>query len=79
MRNLFLTAFLFVVTTGSSQVIKSNILTIYKEGDVLENGVYADKKEAIATDTWQGAFTSYPVEGVGSPVLGRQLIYHGSK
>ncbi len=79
MRNLFLTALLFVATTGSSQVIKSNILTTYKEGDVLEKGVYTDKKEAIATDTWQGAFVSKPVEGVESPILGSPLIYNGYK
>ena len=51
MRNLFLTVLLFIATTSSAQVIKSNTLKSYKEGDMLEKGIYSDKKDAIAADT----------------------------
>ena len=79
MRNLFLTVLLFIATTSSAQVIKSNTLKSYKEGDMLEKGIYSDKKDAIAADTWQGAFASKPVEGAISPIIGCPLTYKGYK
>ena len=51
---------------ANAQVLKKDLLKDYKPGDQLEKAVYGDKKEPIRTDSWNGAFSTNPLEGVGS-------------
>ena len=53
---------------ANAQVLKKDLLKDYKPGDQLEKAVYGDKKEPIRTDSWNGAFSTNPLEGVGSPL-----------
>lgn len=49
---------------ANAQVLKKDLLKDYKPGDQLEKAVYGDKKEPIRTDSWNGAFSTNPLEGV---------------
>lgn len=60
-----------------AQIIKSNLLEGYKPGDVLEKSVYETKETPAAVGTWCGAYTSKPVEGALSPVVGEPMVYEG--
>ena len=62
---------------ANAQVLKKDLLKDYKPGDQLEKAVYGDKKEPIRTDSWNGAFSTNPLEGVGSPLVGKALSYKG--
>lgn len=61
---------------AQAQILKSNFLQGYKEGDKLEKSVYSDKGAAIAQDTWCGAFASKVTEEP-NPVIGAELSYEG--
>lgn len=76
-RIMLLMALVAVVMGGRAQVLKSDLLKDYKEGDVLEKAVYDDKRAPINENTWCGGFTSKPVEGAGSPTIGKALAYEG--
>lgn len=76
-KTLLLAAFAVTALGLNAQVIKSNLLDGYKPGDVLEKGVYEDRKTPIQPNTWMGAFTSKPVEGGVSPKVGKTLSYEG--
>ena len=68
---------LFISIPANAQVLKKDLLKDYKPGDQLEKAVYGDKKEPIRTDSWNGAFSTNPLEGVGSPLVGKALSYKG--
>lgn len=77
MKKLVFTAALAFIALGSqAQVLKSNFLNGYKEGDKLEKSVYTEKKAPIEMDTWCGAFSSKPNQ-FASPVIGKELTYEG--
>ncbi len=75
-RNLLAVTLLSLAVTGNAQVLKSNFMKGYKEGDKLEKSVYTDKADAIAQDTWCGALASTP-DPNPSPVVGKELSYEG--
>ena len=78
MKKVMVSMALAVLALGSqAQVLKNDLLKGYKEGDTLEKAVYGDKRAPIKVDTWCGAFTSTPVEGVTSPTVGKALTYAG--
>lgn len=70
-------AMVVAALASQAQVVKNGILNGYKEGDVLEKAAYDDKRAPINTDTWCGGFTSKPIEGAISPVIGKKLTYEG--
>lgn len=76
MKKLVLAALAFFALGSQAQVLKSNFLNGYKEGDKLEKSVYTEKKAPIALDTWCGAFSSKPNQ-FASPVIGKELTYSG--
>lgn len=61
---------------GNAQVLKSDFMKGYKEGDALEKSVYNEKKAPIRMDTWCGAFSSKP-NAFPSPKAGSGLAYEG--
>lgn len=65
------------ITLASNAQLKNNLLKGYKEGDVLEKGIYNDKKAPIIKDAWTGGFASNPIEGAESPKVGKVLTYDG--
>lgn len=75
-RLAFTFALIALTVAGRAQILKSNFLNGYKEGDKLEKSIYNDKKAAIAQDTWCGAFSSKPNE-FESPKVGGALSYEG--
>lgn len=78
MKKVFVSMALAVLALGSqAQVLKNDLLKGYKVGDTLEKMVYDDKRAPINVDTWCGAFTTTPVEGVVSPTVGKALTYDG--
>lgn len=77
MKKVTLLIALAFVTLASNAQLKSNLLKGYKEGDVLEKGIYNDKKTPIIQDTWVGGFASNPVDGAESPKIGKALTYDG--
>lgn len=66
-----------MVLSGSAQVLKSNLMNGYKEGDTLEKSVYGSKGEPINKDTWCGGFTNNPNADLKSPLVGAELSYPG--
>lgn len=77
-RKIFIAAVAFIsCVAANAQIVKSNLLEGYTPGDVLEKSVYLDKEAPIAAYTWSGAFTSKPIEGAKSPVVGEPLVYEG--
>lgn len=66
-----------IALSSQAQVLKSDILKNYKEGDALDKGVYTDKKEPIKENTWCGAFATNPVEGAEGPTIGKPMTYEG--
>ncbi len=67
-----LAAVLFTAATANAQLLKSNILGGYNEGDVLEKKTYAAKDDTPELDKWAGAFSSRPSD-LESPVIGKKL------
>ena len=61
---------------GNAQVLKSDFMKGYKEGDALEKSVYNEKKAPIRMDTWCGAFSSKP-NTFPCPKAGSGLAYEG--
>lgn len=74
---MFIAALAAVALSGNAQVLKSNLLDGYKEGDALEKLVYDDYRAAIQADTWCGAFTNKPNESISGPTIGKELTYEG--
>ena len=68
---------LAVAISANAQIVKKDILNGYKPGDSLEKTVYTDKETPISADTWCGGYTSKPIEGATSPVIGEPLVYEG--
>ncbi len=66
-----------MVLSGSAQVLKSNLMNGYKDGDTLEKSAYASKGEPINKDSWCGGFTNNPNPDLKSPVVGAALSYSG--
>lgn len=63
--------------SGNAQVLKSNVLNGYKQGDKLEKATYNKADDPIKIDAWCEAFSSSPDKTKGSPVIGEELSYEG--
>lgn len=65
------------IVASNAQIVKTDILSDYAAGDALEKSVYLSKEDPAKAGVWCGAFSSKPVEGAASPVIGEPLIYEG--
>jgi len=63
--------------SANAQVLKSGMMSGYKDGDTLEKTVYTAKGEAINKDAWCGGFTNNPNPDLKSPLVGAELSYPG--
>lgn len=76
MKKVFLLmALVAFVFNGFAQVLKSDVLKDYSEGDILEKAIYSESKAPIQKDTWCAAYNSN--EKTSSPVIGKPLSYIG--
>ena len=66
----------FIAIGAKAQLLKSEVLSGYKEGDKLEKNVFQAKNDVPELNVWAGAFTSTPSK-VPSPVIGKELSYPG--
>lgn len=63
--------------SGKAQVLKSNLLNGYKQGDKLEKAVYQNSNDPIKKDTWCKAFAPKSDESITNPTIGKGLTYEG--
>lgn len=66
----------FIALGAKAQLLNSEVISGYKEGDKLEKSVFQAKNDVPQLNVWAGAFTSKPSD-VPSPVIGKELSYPG--
>ena len=76
-RSVLILSLAAFVLSSNAQVLKSNLLNGYKQGDKLEKATYNKADAPIKIDTWCEAFSSQTDKNAGSPITGQELSYEG--
>ena len=76
-RSVLILSLAAFVLSSNAQVLKSNLLNGYKQGDKLEKATYNKADAPIKIDTWCEAFSSQTDKNAGSPITGLELSYDG--
>ena len=74
-RSVLILSLAAFVLSSNAQVLKSNLLNGYKQGDKLEKATYNKADAPIKIDTWCEAFSSQTDKNAGSPITGQELSY----
>ena len=67
-RSVLILSLAAFVLSSNAQVLKSNLLNGYKQGDKLEKATYNKADAPIKIDTWCEAFSSQTDKNAGSPI-----------